>query len=108
MNVRYLILLTTLVFLGFSVSAFAGKYGPPYPTFDVAFVGELQGHGYFWQSSKKQKSLTYWASDHLEGSEGKINSNILFSMVTITQLNELRKHLLSRCHGVLPASPGCP
>jgi len=73
MNVRYLILLTTLVFLGFSVSAFAGKYGPPYPTFDVAFVGELQGHGYFWQSSKKQKSLTYWASDHLEGSEGKIN-----------------------------------
>ncbi len=73
MKTRFLIVLTTLAFLGFSISAFAGKYGPPYPTFDVQFGGELLGYGTLWQSSKKQKSLTYWASDHPEGSEGVIN-----------------------------------
>ena len=73
MKIRYLTLLTTLLFLGFSISAFAGKYGPPYPTFDVNFGGELIGYGTLWQSSKKQKSLTYWASDHPEGSVGVIN-----------------------------------
>ena len=73
MKIRYLTLLTTLAFLGFSISAFAGKYGPPYPTFDVAFDGELQGNGTLWQSSKKQKSLTYWESDHPKFSEGVIN-----------------------------------
>jgi len=73
MSTRFLTILTTLAFLGLSVSAFAGKYGPPYPTFDVAFDGALIGGGLLWQSSQKQKSLTYWASDHPEDSEGIIN-----------------------------------
>jgi len=73
MNTRFLTVLITLTFLGFSISAFAGKYGPPYPWFDVEFVGELHGYGFLWQSSQKQKSLTYWASDRPEDSEGVIN-----------------------------------
>jgi hypothetical protein len=54
MNARILTILTTLAFLGFSISAFAAKYGAPYPTFDVVFNGELSGGGHLWQSGQKQ------------------------------------------------------
>ena len=68
MNTRFLTLLTTLAFLGFTVSAFAVKFGAPYPTFDVDFNGVLDGgYGSSWQSGKKQEGLTYWDSDPKDG-----------------------------------------
>jgi hypothetical protein len=42
MKIRYLTLLTTLVFLGFTVSAFA-KGKPVYFTYDVELIGDVYG-----------------------------------------------------------------
>jgi hypothetical protein len=89
MNTRFLTILTTLAFLGFSVSAFAGKYGTPYPTFDVEFSGELLGYGTLWQSGQKQEGLTYWASDHPEGSVGFIDLTYFEDYFSVLPSNTL-------------------
>ena len=96
-NTRFLTLLTTLAFLGFSVSTFAGKplcpdgscngnetptscpvdcdggvdAGQTYPTYDVTFNlgGNLYGSsgGTKWQSGQKQEGITYFLSDQQDG-----------------------------------------
>jgi hypothetical protein len=67
MKTRYMTILTTLVFLGLTVSAYAAKPDNPgnvLPTFDVTFNGDLEGSfGLKWQSDSKQSSITYFASD---------------------------------------------
>jgi hypothetical protein len=76
MNTRFLTLLTTLAFLGYSVTAFAvrpenpGGGGQKYPTYDVTFNfdGDLYGSGGTkWQSDQKQEGITYFASDPQRG-----------------------------------------
>jgi hypothetical protein len=73
MKIRFLTVLITLAFLGFSISAFAGKSDNPggggkvYPTFDVDFGGLIGGSGTKWQSGQKQEGITYWLSDQKSG-----------------------------------------
>jgi hypothetical protein len=42
MNTRFLTVLITLTFLGFSVTAIAGK--PTFPDYDVLIAGIVSGH----------------------------------------------------------------
>jgi hypothetical protein len=67
MKTRYMTILTTLVFLGLTVSVYAAKPDNPgnvLPTFDVTFDGNLDdSFGLMWQSDSKQSSITYFASD---------------------------------------------
>jgi hypothetical protein len=96
MNTRFLTVLITLAFLGFTVSAIAGKPlcpdgscngnetpascpadcdgggggGQEYPTYDVTFNpdDDLYGSGGTkWQSDQKQESITYFLSDQQGG-----------------------------------------
>jgi hypothetical protein len=94
MNTRFLTVLTTLAFIGFSVSAFAAKPfcpdgscngnetptscpddcdeggggGQEYPSYNVTFGGDLYGSGGTkWQSGQKQEGITYFLSDQQGG-----------------------------------------
>ena len=69
MKSRYMMILTTLALLGLTVSVFAAKpSGPKYPTFDVTFLGDLDGSdGTKWQSTRNQDSITYFLVDQQGG-----------------------------------------
>jgi len=76
MKTRYMMILTTLACLGFTVSAIAAKPGDTeHSTFDVAFHGDLDGsEGTKWQSSRRQDSITYFLSD-TQGGTGDLDTS---------------------------------